>query len=151
MQERPHGAADYAAMVVACIDGRLRRPDGGLKPEMGTFLESSYRGANLDHLGYAGASVRLTLDDPEASELYQDVALSYHGHRVRRAVIVEHNECGKYEELGLTYPGQPEAEQLAVHDARSAQAADLLRASLPELQITRFFCTLDGKVHPLSP
>lgn len=151
MREGSEGIADYAAMVIACIDGRLRRPDGGLKPEMGTYLESKYPGANLDHLGYAGASVRLTLDDPMSSELYRDIALSYHGHRVRRVVIVEHNECGKYEELGLTYPGQPEDQQHDVHDARSQQGADLLRTSLSDLQITRYFCTLDGKVHPLTP
>jgi hypothetical protein len=143
--------ADYAAMVIACIDGRLRRPDGGLKPEMGTRLESGFPGKNLDHLGYAGASVRLTLDDPEKSELYRDIALSYDVHLVRQAIIVEHNECGKYEELGLTYPGQPEAEQRDIHDARSRQAADLLRGSLRELQITRYFCTLDGRVYPLTP
>jgi hypothetical protein len=149
--EDQRGPADYAAMVIACIDGRLRRPDGGLKPEMGTRLESDFPGKNVDHLGYAGASVRLTLDHPLESELYQDIALSYNEHRVRQAIIVEHNECGKYEELGLTYPGQPEAEQRDIHDRWSLQAADLLRESLPEFQISRYFCNLDGKVYPLKP
>ena len=138
----------FAALVVACIDGRLRNADGGLKARAGQLLEKKFLGSPVDHLAVAGASVDLsfTFPKPEETELFRGIELAYKAHGIRRVVIIEHENCGRYASAGILDVATPEEE---IHAHRSRTAEYFLKERFPELTFERYYAKLNGMITPL--
>ena len=97
------------AVAVYCSDGRFVR-------HTLDFLEHRHGLDLVDALAVPGGPVRLI--DPAGSTLLEDVVFLLEAHGLRRAVLIQHDDCGHY------------AHRLGLFDsaARRRQDADLAAA-----------------------
>ncbi len=115
------------ACVISCFDARF---DQAVKK----FLKR--RGILVyDHVKIPGSAKALAAPacDAEREFVLAMVRTSRRLHQPARAVIIAHNDCG-------AYPGIP-AETVAADVLR---AAEILRASEPDLPIECYFADFDG-------
>lgn len=143
------GHPRFVGLAIACIDGRLWKTHEG---DIDRFIEEKFGGQLADVIMTAGATARLLTRGVEA-DMFEDIGLSYIAHGVRRLVIFEHENCGKYADLagnGDDRFAVSEKDEQTVHDRNSQEVTALLLEHYPELKIERYYVKLDGSIAPLD-
>ena len=143
------GHPRFTGLAIACIDGRLWKTH---EDNIDRFIEKKFGGQLADVIMTAGATARLLTSSVKA-DMFEDIGLSYTAHGVRRLVIFEHENCGKYAELagnGDDRFAVTEEDEQTVHDRNSQETATLLLEHYPELEIERYYVKLDGTIVPLD-
>jgi carbonic anhydrase len=117
------------AVVVHCIDFRLQE-------HLNQWLTARFGERNYDRVSVAGGVRDLEF-------IAGQVQLAHSLHHVRRAILINHEDCGAYGAQGT--PGR--------HAADLQRAAAVLAVSLPGVQVELFLLHLDGTFQPvpLSP
>lgn len=129
----------YDALVIACMDGAYREPDGALSGGAKKELNLKLEGQRVDHIAVPGASVALTLENAEQSLLFKGISLAYHKHGVRKLFIIEHENCGMYAALAERFAEYASPNDRELHAAHSQRAVELLQKHFPGLKIKRFY------------
>jgi carbonic anhydrase len=124
------------AALVTCEDFRLHQRSDGSNC-MVEFIQ--HQGTDCDVITRAGGIQDLVRPKPGHDEsLLRDLAVSAGLHRVRRFLLVQHQDCGAYKPLGLT---SPEAEiHRHTEDLQAAQS--ILKAGFPGIEILLFVARL---------
>ena len=111
-------------VAVACIDFRIQE-------HVRKWLNETVGAGNYDMVCQAG-SVK------ETSEALKQIAVSVRLHHSKKAILIQHEDCGAY--------GAEGSRQRLAQDA--AHAAEEIRKSFPGLEVQSYFCRLDGTVEP---
>ena len=125
--------APYAAAVIACMDGRFREA-------VDYFVDETFGTKNVDMLFVPGASLPLVLGERAAANLWDGLQLAYDKHAVRRVIILEHEDCGKYAVQGIK--ARNAAEDRANHQSVARKAEALLRERFPGVVVEASYLTL---------
>lgn len=123
----------YAAVAVACMDGRFREAAD-------YYLDERFGRAAVDVLFAPGASLTLTMGRDAAANLLDGLDLAYRLHGVRRLVFLEHEDCGKYAACGIR--ARTLAADRRNHERVADRASARLRRQFPGLTVDGTFLTL---------
>lgn len=127
----PSGAATTVAhrietLAIACIDGRFRDTTDHL-------LDRDAR--DIDTVFVPGASIGLTRAIEESAGLWDALRIAHDLHGVRHVRIYEHEDCGKFAELGAD-------NSAAGHYRVATDAKRKIRQRYPDVTVSYTFLLL---------
>lgn len=125
-------------LVVTCMDHRFQRViRERLQEEYQVDIERS------DRLAYAGASKAVA-----DGTLIPQIELSHKLHDIKNVYVVDHTDCGGFG--GLAAHENNEQNEIDSHMGSMARAQEAIHKVLPQLVVTCFVVTLEGKAVPLT-
>lgn len=139
-------SAKTKALVLSCIDFRFVN-----------FEHDFLRDKNLDNqydwLALAGASLALSgFPSPaETKTFWEQLDLSYNLHKIKKVIILDHQDCGAYAskiDFQLSQDSQREEE---VHQQYLNRSYWSIKERYPHLQVELYFVKLDGQVKAIVP
>ena len=126
------------ALLCPCMDFRFV----GFYPR---FMERLGLSGGYDQIGLAGSSLVFCGISGEGSEaaIRDQVKAARNLHRVRKVILVDHDECGAYglllgDELKR---GVPEKD---LHRTYLMKATDCIQLAFPDLAVRMFYVTVNG-------
>ena len=134
--------APVDALVVTCSDSRLHRAD---RPYLAEFLRGKHIGIQTwDLVALPGAASGLAANKAtsERDALLRAVKLAHDAHGATRVFIVNHSDCDTYGSAG-TFPDPTAEFRKHAEDLRGAR--EVLRESLPNLDLRLFFATVENR------
>jgi carbonic anhydrase len=132
-------------LLLSCMDYRLIQATERYMVKRG--LKRNY-----DHVILAGASLGAITDKFPAWNTtfweHLDVAIKLHG--VRKVMVLDHRQCGAYDEiLGEDCCKDP-AKEKAVHAEKLKELRKQINAKHPKLGVELLLMSLNGKVEPIK-
>ena len=113
---------DYSceALILHCMDYRLQK-------YLNDWLERNVGSGNYDRVAIAGGALDI---DP----VLKHVELAVRLHKIKRVILVNHEDCGAYGEAGT----------LERHKADLLEAEHKIQALFAGLMVEKYFLRLDG-------
>ncbi len=108
------------AVVVTCIDFRFQ-------DYINTWIAENFSPKSHDRVAFAGGVKNL-------DTILAQIEISHRLHQIKKAVLVNHEDCGAYGAAGTP---EKHAEDLKT-------AADKLQETYPDLEIETYYLHLDG-------
>lgn len=125
-------------LVVTCMDHRFQKAiRERLQEDYQVDIESS------DRLAYAGSSKAVA-----DGTLIPQIELSHKLHDIKNVYVVDHTDCGGFG--GLAAHENSEQKEIDSHMESLARAKEAIHQILPQLVVTCFIVTLEGKSAPLA-
>lgn len=140
----PARADTATALVLSCIDFRF------LEAER-SFLAAQNLTNQYDWTALAGASLALSNfpHSADTAAFWDQLNLSYQLHRIKKVIILDHQDCGAYARLDSSLSQNPVREQ-QVHSYYLSQAYWAIRDHYP-VNVELYFVTLNAKVELILP
>lgn len=108
------------ALIVHCMDYRLQK-------HLNDWLERNIGAGNYDRVAIAGGVL-------DIYPVLKHVELAVQLHKIKRVILVNHEDCGAYGEAGT----------LERHQADLLNAERKIQALFQDLVVEKYFLKLDG-------
>jgi carbonic anhydrase len=125
--QHKNGGHDCENLAVICMDFRFRKELPELLEQAG-FQE-------FDLVSLPGAS-KAIIDEKSRGAVFAAIDIAHEKHHGKRIIIVDHIDCGAYGGSGQ-FLSKEEEEQF--HVERLVEAAKLIRAEYPSLEIVTLY------------
>ena len=125
--------ARYRALVISCSDFRFVSAQRQARLDLG--LNNAY-----DLIARPGGVRQIVLPTSEAARqtMDEEIALLYDLHGFRRVLLMNHMNCGVYQDLAA------EQDEEAVHREHLAAAREILRERFPKLDVETYLSLISG-------
>ncbi|PIY96947.1 MAG: hypothetical protein COY66_02125 [Candidatus Kerfeldbacteria bacterium CG_4_10_14_0_8_um_filter_42_10] len=122
------------ALIITCMDFRFQDAIHDFSREL--RIEGSY-----DLLTVPGVAKNLSRPDDQNTKNYllDSIEKSFRLHEIARVIIINHQNCGGYEEF------DNEASEKVQHYADLKKAAKIIQDIFPDLKIKLYFANLKEK------
>ena len=107
-------------VVVHCMDSRLQKP-------INDWLQRRFGLSDYDRISLAGGVFELDF-------ILKQVEISYRRHKIRKAILVNHENCSAY--------GEDNTPERHAVDLRKAEAR--IKVEIPQLDVELYFLHLTG-------
>jgi len=114
------------AIVVHCIDFRLQK-------YLDPWLQNHFGHDNYNRVSLAGGVL-------EFETISKQIEISYRLHKVKKVVLINHEDCGAYGKTG----------NYKRHKADLEEAERKVEALFPELDVETYYLHLDGRFEQMS-
>lgn len=114
------------AIVITCIDYRFQE-------YIHNWLSRNFEAKTYDRGAFAGAARSL-------ETILSQIEVAYRLHHIKKAVLINHEDCGAYGSKGHV--------NHHVRDLR--QAAKTIKERFPNLKVETYYLRLDGTFEPIS-
>lgn len=108
------------AIVITCIDYRFQQ-------FIDDWIKKHFKARTYDRGAFAGAAKSL-------ETILNQIDTAYRLHHIKKAIIINHEDCGAYEEVGT--------EEKHSQDLKAAR--DKIRERFPDLEVETYYLKLDG-------
>lgn len=115
-----------SAFVVTCIDFRIQK-------FVEEWLHKNVGEGEYDRVAWAGGVLDL-------AAILKHLAVSIRLHHVKKAVLINHEDCGAYGEAG----------DFARHRQDLQAAAEKIKYLHPRLMVTTYYVFLNGRVEKIA-
>ena len=114
------------ACIVTCIDYRLQA-------NINNWIAQNFKQGSFDRVSLAGGVKNLDV-------ILDQIKTSARLHRIKRAVVINHADCGAYGEENI-----PDKEtEFLRHNEDLQTIANRVRSDLPNLKVETYYLHLDG-------
>lgn len=113
-------------VIVTCIDFRFQE-------YINNWLTQNFAPKTFDRVAFAGGVKNL-------DTIMGQIDISHRLHHIKKAVLINHENCGAYGETGTR---EKHAEDLK-------NAAVKIKTQYPDLEIETYYLHLDGTLEPIS-
>jgi len=108
------------ACIVTCIDYRLQQ-------DIDRWIAGNFQPKTFDRIAFAGGVKNL-------DAILDQIGISERLHHIKKAVLINHEDCGAYGEAGSSYK----------HTADLRNACSKIKELYPELEVETYYLHLDG-------
>ncbi|MBI2011517.1 hypothetical protein HYS91_01995 [Candidatus Daviesbacteria bacterium] len=114
------------AIVVTCIDFRLQE-------YINEWLSQKFSAKTFDRVAFAGGVKNI-------DTILTQIEIANKLHHIKKAVLINHEDCGAYGELGTV--------KKHTQDLRNAAAK--IKEQFPNLEVDTYYLHLDGRFEPIT-
>lgn len=114
------------AIVITCIDFRFQQ-------YIDDWLQQNFKKYLFDRVALAGGVF-------DFYSILKQVEISHRLHQIRKAILINHEDCGAYGQEGT----------LKRHQADLIEAEKKLEALFPDIDVETYYLTLKGKFKEVS-
>lgn len=114
------------ALITTCIDFRLQ-------DEIDKWIKKNFKPKTYDRVSIAG-------DVKNLSEILDQVKIAHDLHKIKRVILVNHEDCGAY--------GKDGTFERHVHDLKNAETT--VETLYPDLEVETYYLLLDGTFQKIS-
>ena len=114
------------SLIVSCIDFRIQ-------PAVEEWALKNLGAKNYDRVALAGGV-------KDFSAVMSQIDISVKLHAVKKAILMNHEDCGAYWESGT--------EEKHREDLKTA--ADKVKVKYPDLTVETYYVRLDGQIAPIN-
>lgn len=123
-----------SALILSCIDFRFQEAIHALGNDL--RIDGSY-----DHLAITGAALNITrpVNEQDREFILNQIKKSYELHDISKIIIINHQDCGAYEEF------DSETTEKVQHFADLKKAAKIIQDYFSDLKFKLYFAHLKEK------
>lgn len=114
------------ALIATCIDFRFQE-------YINFWISENFAPKTYDRVAIAGGVFDLEY-------ILKQISISKRLHQIKKVVLINHEDCGAYEEAGT----------LEKHADDLKKAAVKIREQFPDLEVNTYYLHLDGTFEPIS-
>jgi carbonic anhydrase len=114
------------AVVIHCIDFRLQH-------FLNAWLEKELGARNYDRISWAGGVKELVYLQPQ-------IDISRRLHKVKKAILINHEDCGAY--------GTDGTKERHINDL--SYAGRMIKVQYPDVEVRKYYLHLDGTFEPVN-
>lgn len=139
------GKKGIEAVVLSCMDYRLL-------DDLATWLDKRGYRNNYDHLVLAGASLGALVKQQPAwgKTFWSHLQVAIDLHSVRKAIIVDHRDCGAYNVFVGKDHDKTRAAETAIHAKYLRQLRGEIAKRQPRLGVELYLMDLNGTTERIS-